>query len=78
MAKNLVTFQHANAHTLSLWKTSLPNEAGLDEILSKFNIDAPQLSAADRLCDVFPAPPVDGFLHLVVRAPSLGEYEPQS
>jgi len=43
--------------------------------LRKFNIDAPPLSATDEMCDVFPDPPMKMCLHIVVRAPPLGECE---
>jgi len=66
-------FQHLDAEDLSLWKTSLPADGCLEEFLSSFDVGIPQLSMLNKLCAVFPAPPMDRFLHTLVRGPPLGE-----
>lgn len=62
------TFKHVDADALSLWGTSFP-EDGLEENLDQFNFDALPLSAMKKLCNVFPDPPMESCLHIVVRGP---------
>jgi hypothetical protein len=67
-------FQHVDADTLVLWKVSMPVSRSLTDNLSKFDfVDEGSLLPVEELTDVFSDSPARRHLHIVVRAPPVGE-----
>jgi Crinkler effector protein N-terminal domain len=67
------TFQHVEADALVLWKVSLPDNQDLDTLG-----DLPEkesLSPVHGLSEVFPDKPETGYIHIVVKGPSIGAIE---
>ena len=68
-------FDHIPADQLVLWKVSFPDDDNLQQTLDTFSPiirDALQRSSS-RLSRVFPTPPEDEHLHILIQRPPTGE-----
>jgi hypothetical protein len=69
------TFQHVDADALVLWRVSVPDNEDLVETLRDL-VDEKSLSPVHGLSKVFSNKPEDGYLHIVVKGPSIETTEP--
>ncbi|KAM6498780.1 hypothetical protein JOM56_006728, partial [Amanita muscaria] len=63
---------HTPAYALDLWKVSIPVDNNSLENVS--NPDRKPLLPVKKLSTVFPEPPVLEHIHIIVKAPAIGEY----
>ncbi|KAJ4000617.1 hypothetical protein F5050DRAFT_1562559 [Lentinula boryana] len=64
------TFEHVDAHTLDLWNVSVPFEGLSDTHLHDLQPARAPLPAVKRLSGLFPNPPPEEHLHIIVRPPA--------
>ena len=66
--KNQQVFHGINAHTLALWKDSIPVDCDLQERLANLDFtNESQLSSMDDLLNVFPVLPPCKHLHIIIK-----------
>jgi hypothetical protein len=67
--KNSKSFHNVDAHSLTLWKVSIPKDH-LQQSLTNLDLtDTPSLSSMDDLDDVFSDEPPCKHLHIIVKLP---------
>jgi hypothetical protein len=68
-------FQHVDADDLVLWRVFVPDNQDLVESLGDL-ADEESLSPVHELSKVFSNMPEEGYLHIVVKGPSIEAMEP--
>ncbi len=68
--KNKFSLEHMDAKTLTLWKVSIPVDDSLKENVKKVELnDEEMLSPVHRLSSIFPDPPLQLHLHIIIKFP---------
>jgi hypothetical protein len=68
--KNKFALEHMDAKTLTLWKVSIPVDDSLKENVKKVELnDEEMLSPVHRLSSIFPDPPLQLHLHIIIKFP---------
>jgi hypothetical protein len=71
--KTKPAFDHVPAHTLDIWKVSLPVDRSLEQSIDELNlVDGEALLPVEELLEIFPDP-ARKYLHIVVRCPPSGK-----
>ena len=71
---NKHVFQHVDAECLALWNVSIPGDINFEEKINNLDLaNKEPLPHVLKLSEVFPDPPEEEHLHIIVRSPPAGE-----